>query len=170
MNLNRLLTLGLLCAAPAGCIRQELSGPPELRPGRDECAECGMIINEERCSAALLVSRDGVKEHALFDDIGCLLDYAQERPDEVLEVFVHDHTTRAWLEAERATFILADETKLKTPMGSGIAAFADPDAAELAAREFSGRTLRHTDLAQARKDWMRERFGSPDRPPAGGTR
>ena len=53
--MSRLLIIlgaGLAAASLlAGCDRAPLSGPPELRLGRDECVECGMIINDDRCSS-----------------------------------------------------------------------------------------------------------------------
>jgi copper chaperone NosL len=164
--MNRaLLLIPLLAAALSACNRTELTGPPDLRLGRDECAECGMIINEDRCSSALLISTDGTREHALFDDIGCMLDYSPELPAVIIESFVHDHPTRVWLTAHDATFILADEKSFPTPMGSGLAAFADPAAAQRAADTHAGRTLTFDALPEARREWMRNRFGSPDRAP-----
>ena len=161
--MKRALFLLTFLSTLSACTRTELTGPPNLRLGRDECAECGMIINEDRCSAALLISDDGGREHALFDDIGCMLDY--ERPVTVIETFVHDHATRAWVPASQATFILVDEKSFSTPMGSGMATFADPAQAAAAAAAHAGRTLDFSALPDARREWMRTRFGSPDRAP-----
>src|SRR5690606_35950302 len=110
-----------------GCSRGELSGPPELRVGRDECGECGVIISEDRCSSAILVERGGRREHVLFDDIGCMLDYERGRAGEfaAVDAFVHDHPTRAWVRAADAHFLFADRDLLPTPMGSGIVAYAE---------------------------------------------
>ena len=105
-----------------GCDRAQLSGPPTLRLGRDECAACGMIIDEERCSSALLVERNGLREHLAFDDIGCIAHYlaaAASLPRGAV-VYVADHRTKAWVRADRATYTRVPG--LATPMGSHIVA------------------------------------------------
>lgn len=145
--------------ALCGCDAKLISGPPQLRLGRDLCSECGMIISEERCSAALLVERVNRREYALFDDIGCMLDWERERPDEavVLERHVHDYATRQWITALEATFLLADPEKLATPMSSGFAAFSNQASAETAKTQYGGETLDEAGLASARKAWLDKR-------------
>lgn len=153
------------CAAMAllGCERPELSGPPELRLGRDECAECGMLINEDRCSSAFLVERDAVREYAHFDDIGCMLDYEHAHAAELkfLEGYVHDHATRAWCPTTTAVFLVAEREKISTPMGSGIVAFADAAAAEKARDELGARIVDQDALRALRRAWVEERRGVP---------
>ncbi len=146
-----------------GCSRGELSGPPELRVGRDECGECGMIISEDRCSSAILVERGGRREHVLFDDIGCMLDYERGRAGEfaAVDAFVHDHPTRAWVRAADAHFLFADRDLLPTPMGSGIVAYAERAAAEARRGEVGGEILDYQRLGEARRDWMWARYGRP---------
>ena len=145
----------------SGCDRSQLSGPPELRLGRDECAECGMLINEDRCSSAYLVERGGRRDHALFDDIGCMLDYAHEPPEDVrvIEGFVHDHPTRTWVPAPSAHFLMGPPPRLATPMGSGIWAFADRSQADAAQRDAGGTVLDLQGITSARRAWMEERYG-----------
>jgi nitrous oxide reductase accessory protein NosL len=146
-----------------GCERAELSGPPELRLGRDECAECGMLINEDRCSSASLVERDGVREYAHFDDIGCMLDYQHAHAADLrfLESFVHDHTTRAWCPTTTAVFLVAEREKISTPMGSGIVAFADTAAAAKARDELGARIVDQDALRALRRAWVEERRSAP---------
>ena len=36
-------------ATLASCQQTPLTGPPELKLGRQECGDCGMLINEDRC-------------------------------------------------------------------------------------------------------------------------
>jgi nitrous oxide reductase accessory protein NosL len=151
--------------ALAACVRNELSGPPELRPGRDECHECGMIINEDRFAAALLVEDRGRREHLLFDDIGCMLDSERAglAPRTVLLRFVHDHDSRAWVDAQRASFVFADADAVHTPMGSGILAFAGADAAKETQGRLGGEVMNLEQLARAREEWMVSRYGEPGR-------
>jgi nitrous oxide reductase accessory protein NosL len=164
---NRMVTSALIAAAAlGGCSRQPLSGPPELRLGREECAECGMLVSEDRFSAASLVDRDGERLYLFFDDIGCMLDYERHPPAEVefFERYVHDHATRNWLAAADASYLLAGPQRLQTPMGSGIAAFADDSAAVRAMSEFGGEVLKLDALAAARRAWMAERYGDEPLP------
>jgi copper chaperone NosL len=162
VNANYLIALSLL--ALTGCARPPLSGPPDLRLGRDECAECGMLINEDRCSSGVLTEEDGYRAHLLFDDIGCMLDAERGRLSEVtvLERYVHDHATRAWVPADGATYLFADREALPTPMGSGIVAFGSAEGAASAQQVYQGRLLTFAELVEARRVWMEERYGKPD--------
>jgi nitrous oxide reductase accessory protein NosL len=152
-------------AALSGCSRGELSGPPELRLGRDECVECGMLVSEDRSSASMLIEQYGRREYVMFDDIGCLLDYQRNRGTEFTEVesFVHDHPTGAWVAWQDALFLLADRHKLVTPMGSGLAAFASRDVALEWQARYGGELLRPGEIGEARRVWFEEMFGSPSR-------
>ena len=147
----------------AGCGRRELSGPPELRSGRDECAECGMLIHDDRAASAMLVERDRRREHLLFDDIGCMLDHERERGAlwRPVEGFVHDHATREWVGSGAAVYLLTSGAALQTPMGSGIGAFAGRAGAEEAQGQFGGEIMDYRALAAARASGARERR-SPD--------
>jgi len=166
--MNRSLT-ALLLALPvaAGCARDELAGPPDLRPGRDECVACGMLISEDRCSSALLVERNGRREHAVFDDLGCMLDYERENDGgfTVIERFARDYDARAWVPAAHATFLFADADAIQTPMASGIVAFADPAVAEQARARIGGRLMDYAALGEARRAWREARYGRPREAP-----
>ena len=101
MNLS-LRTVALLAPLLAACQRDGLSGPPTLRLGRDECAECGMAIHDEPASAAMLVEQGGRRDHLLFDDIGCMLDLERSRENELSVVgrFVHHRIGGGWIAGE----------------------------------------------------------------------
>lgn len=159
---RRLAFLTLLTVVPA-CVRSEPAGPPMLRLGRDECAECGMILSEDRCCAALLVERNARREHLLFDDLGCLVDHEQEHASEhrVVEGYVRDYATRAWLPWREAAYIHGDGDRLHTPMGFGMVAFADRAAAEHAARDLGAVVVSFNDLPRLRREWLEARYGKP---------
>lgn len=161
-----LVLLALVSLLLAGCSGEPLSGPPQLRLGRDECRECGMIISENRCSSGLLLERAGRREYVLFDDIGCMLDVERGGLDgaTVIDRFVHDYATRAWTRAADATFLLADREKLQTPMSSGMVAFSTRSAAEQARSEFGGELLDYPGLAAARKAWLDARQAAASQP------
>jgi len=147
----RLLFLVASAGLPC-CGREPLRGPPDLRPGRDQCAECGMLISEDRCSSALLLEQDGHRDYALFDDIGCMLDVERSGlgTRKVVERYVHDHNDKAWVKAEDAVFLLADPEMLNTPMGTGMIGFAKRADAESAQAKHGGRVLDYGALMAAR--------------------
>lgn len=165
-SLQRGLTAALAASLLTACDRSELAGPPTLRVGRDECAECGMLISEDRCACALLIARDDIREHLTFDDIGCLLDYKAHAPDnvQIVDAFVLDYESRAWIAAAKAYFVYADRERLHTPMASGIVALASEAAARATMDTFGGEVLTYQDVAPARRAWMEARFGRPSAP------
>lgn len=153
--------LGFLLNA---CGRAPLTGPPELRVGRDECIECGMLVAEDRFSAASLIEQDDERLYVFFDDVGCMLDYEHEKGERirVLERYVHDHASKAWVAGLDAVFVFADHEKLHTPMGSGIAAFASRPPAQTLADAHAGTLHDFASLAKARREWMWARYGKPE--------
>ena len=147
----------LACAAALpGCSEPIPSGAPTIRVGHDACIECGMMIAEDRCSAASIVEHDGIVEERLFDDIGCLLDWERGHPEEsVRSRWVHDYATRTWCDALVAGYI--DHSTVRTPMASGLLAFADGRSAVEATALHGGRPLDWAALAAARLAWLDER-------------
>lgn len=158
MTLTRLAAVGIL-AALSSCGRPPPDGPPDLRLGRDECRECGMIINEDRSAAGVQLDQDGRILPALFDDIGCMLDLEdKESGARAVGRYVHDFGHRTWLPAQDAIFLLSSETALPTPMGSGIAAFSGRSDAEAAQRSRGGVLLDYEQLRIARRAWRKDRY------------
>ncbi len=114
--------------------------PPEIRYGEDVCDACQMIISDPRFAAATVVEVDGASQARRFDDIGDLLEYHREDPDlVVLAWYVHDYDSEAWLDARRAHYVRAEG--IRSPMGFGLAAFAEPERAEAFAAEMAGEVL-----------------------------
>ena len=142
-----LLTLALVaCAAPT----VDPSTPPEIVYGEDVCDRCGMIINDERFAASVVVETAPKEyEHLLFDDIGDMFAYTQEEGEHVkiVSYFVHDFNSKAWLDARSANFVKAGS--LQTPMGFGLAAFAERAEAEIQAQTWQGEVL---DFQQASQE------------------
>jgi copper chaperone NosL len=147
-QLAAILVAMVVFASVPGCSEDITSGPPTIRFGRDECAECGMLISEERCSSAMLVRVQGHPEYLLFDDIGCMLDVESDADREIVDRFVHDHGTQEWTQAVSAWYIAADPDRLKTPMGSGLVAFAQRASAEDAAHEHGGAVKTWKDIRE----------------------
>lgn len=146
--------LGLLVS----CQQAPLSGPPELKLGHQECGDCGMLINEDRCCAAVLLDTDGHREHLLFDDIGCLLEFKTTKPNtNIIEHWVRDYSARTWVKSESAFYLMSE--KIRTPMGSWIVAFASRHAAEADQKDHGGTILNWDEVIVARREWMEARYG-----------
>lgn len=102
-------------------------GLPEIVFGSDRCDQCGMIISEARFAAAWQIGRVVRR----YDDIGCLVRGSGARlAAGEGRACVHDAAHGGWIEAASAIF--AHSPKILTPMGYGIAAFADREAAAAA--------------------------------------
>lgn len=121
----------LFCLLLSAC-GGEPTGPPEIRYGYDVCTHCRMIVSEARHAAA---ARGAGGEVARFDDLGCLVDFLEERPGETWRAWVHDGDGEL-LAAQQAFYARGPETS--TPMGSGLQAFETEDAARRFARDHGG--------------------------------
>ena len=90
------------------------------------CAFCKMAISERQYAAQMISEDEAVMK---FDDIGCMLKYqkANSGGARPAAVYVAHSRTKAWLNAEDAVFVRSET--VKTPMGSGIIAFASTDEA-----------------------------------------
>lgn len=133
-----LLTVALLTGVGA-CVGPDFDEPPIVRVGVDACDRCRMIVSDERYAAARWLPDEVA--FARYDDIGCLLaDLAsgRRRGGEGGEapggVWVHDHGTGQWIDARTAAYVRAEN--LETPMASGLAAFAETEAARAFAAGF----------------------------------
>jgi copper chaperone NosL len=116
--------------ATTGC-RQRTAWPPEPAPvqfGEDVCGACSMI-NSDPTYAAQIRTAEGTVQ--VFDDIGCMLTKAGTNTDPV-GVFVRSADGSRWLRGDSALVLKA--SGIASPMGYGFVAFADPSAAEAAAR------------------------------------
>lgn len=121
-----------------------------------------MLINEDRCSSAMLMERGGRREHLMFDDIGCMLDYEESHAEAfvVIELFVHDHGTREWLDTADAVFLVTSADELFTPMGSGIVAFGDAASAALVLERYGGQLMDYAGVRASRREWLERRRSS----------
>jgi copper chaperone NosL len=128
----------------AGCSSKlDLNEPPDIRYGEDACDRCLMIINEARYAAAYVTDEGETRR---FDDIGGMLAYHQETPEDVAVFWVHDFDTETWLKADEAHFVMSDN--LQTPMGFGIIAFTDQEQAESWALDKGGTVMSFSDLLE----------------------
>lgn len=125
MKKQVLVLVSLVLILLTACKQQaNIEEPPTILYGQDVCDRCGMIISEETYAAAYW-TKDG--DARRFDDIGGMLAYIAEEQEEIASHWVHDFPSGEWIRAEEATFLI--DSDLKTPMGFGIAAFADEEQA-----------------------------------------
>lgn len=125
--------LAALALAGPSCGGRDAAAPPVVRYGESVCADCGMIISDERFACAMIADTPSEREASLlFDDIGDMLRYEREHGDvHAVRRWVHDYSDKSWLPAEHALYVRSPA--IRSPMASGIAAFATRAAAEKAA-------------------------------------
>jgi nitrous oxide reductase accessory protein NosL len=134
------LVAACLWVAAAGCEDAPSIAPPEILLGQDVCDVCGMIISDDRYAAGLVIDRDGEYETRSFDDIGCLLMFADEHADVAVAArYVRDFRSRSWRDAETAAYLHSGH--LHTPMAFGVAALGTEADARTLAAEFPGDVL-----------------------------
>ncbi len=120
--------------------------PPEIAYGRDMCDVCGMIISEPRFAAAV-VTTDG--KTLKFDDVVEMFSFEQRHPDtRVRAWFVHDYNSQNWTNGETAWYVTSPE--IKSPMGGGIAAFADQPSAEMFANRHGAKAMSFEEIKVAK--------------------
>lgn len=117
-----------------------------------------MIINDERFSAALIIQPNHEYQTLFFDDIGDLLNHEHDNTNlAVRKRWVHDAETKRWIDADSAFYLLHDN--IRTPMMSGIAAYADATRATAKLTEFPGKVHTFPEIRTARAQWMKDRYG-----------
>lgn len=129
----------------AGCSSGQLR-PVEIRWNEEICSYCRMAVSE-REFACQWAEQSGAR--FAFDDIGCLATWLQQRsPENTGVAFVNDFNSGTWLPANEAIYLRSSE--LKTPMGSGLAAFRSPAEAERAHQLWDGKLLAWEEVRKAR--------------------
>lgn len=113
---------------------EKLSGDPKIRYGSEPCAQCGMVISDDRFAAAI---RESSSREYHFDDTGCMIVHARQSPPPAgAAYYVRDFAAGVWLDAPSASYVNAPG--IKSPMAYDIAAFSSPSAASDFARARTG--------------------------------
>ena len=130
--------LALVIGVPiAGCTAESEPKPPEIAYGHDVCDLCGMIISEPRFASALALT-DG--RTLKFDDPGEMFAYHRQNAEHAVRAwFVHDYRSEEWVRGEQAFYVFSPE--IRSPMGYGIATFAERPAAEAFAHGIGGQPM-----------------------------
>lgn len=123
-----------------GCDRQADTAPPTLHLGEDICAHCRMIVSDARFAAACIVQNDDEYTKRVFDDIGCLIRYEQEHPDDhIVQRYVKDYETTNWTTVQQAFFV--HSALIHSPMASGVLAGGTQTEADALAKRYEGQSM-----------------------------
>lgn len=130
--------LAALTLMLAGCD----SGPRPIRLGRDECAECKMTLVDAHYGAEYISARGRVY---VFDDLNCLTAFERKQPAGGRAVVADFTRAGQLIPVDQAWFL--HHANLRSPMASGLAAFATEPEVEPVRRELGGgRVLRWADV------------------------
>lgn len=118
-TMSSLLLLSLLLT---GCVREDVTGPDEVRWDREVCTRCAMAVGDRHFAAQVRGAPAGDATRVYkFDDIGCAviwLDTQSWKDDPRTEVWVTDYNSGHWIDARDATYV----TGRMSPMGYGLGA------------------------------------------------
>ena len=136
-----------LALLAASALALQGCGAPSPRPiayGEEGCAHCHMTLAQEAFGAEI-VTRTG--KVVVFDAVECLVAYLAEDADttSIHSIWVVDYAHPGELiRAEEASFLMSPS--LRSPMGAGLAAFADPGDREEAMAALGGEAMAWNDV------------------------
>ena len=140
-----LLALGIALLGVVGGVvflwPSQRTGAEPINYGRDVCGHCRMHLSQAGFAAELR-DRDGTLTK--YDDIGCMLQAMVALHHEVPEAWVEDHDSGGFLPLLSARLVRSE--RIETPMGYGIVAFKDENAAQTFARAQGGEVLALEDI------------------------
>jgi copper chaperone NosL len=102
------------------------SEPAPIRLGKDECANCKMILTDPKFGAEILTKTNKVYK---FDDVNCLNNYIKNNEkiaSQVNLIFFVDYAREGqFVQANQAFYLQSEE--LKSPMGGAVAVFTNQE-------------------------------------------
>ncbi len=111
------------------CSDPQAAGPPTLHLGEDVCAECGMSIVESKFAAAVLYEWEGLREHAVFDDVGCMKIWERTLEDtRIIDRWSGIADGDQWIDVRDGVFVVG--STVRTPMDFHIVCCSTRAAAE----------------------------------------
>lgn len=143
---RRALAILLAAAAVAGLAllvwraQTPPAGPVEPAWDRTACARCRMLVSDPAFAAQIHTPAGAVLH---FDDPGCALLHAADRPADVHALWFHHLTGDRWLPGDAAAF----RPVSPTPMGYGLGAVAPGGEGTLSPEEALAR-VRARDAAR----------------------
>jgi copper chaperone NosL len=113
------------------------SEPEAIAYGKDGCHDCKMTLVDQTFGTELITKKGKVFK---FDDLNCLLNFTNRADFDktsIRQIYVVDYAQPAKLiKADQAFFLKSD--KIRSPMGSGIAAFEQKEACLKAQQSLGG--------------------------------
>lgn len=128
----------LASAAMALLVACGSSGPGDVHWGVEECAQCQMVISDERYAAQVVDRRGNTFK---FDAIECMtafLNGGKLAASDLASVWVADGRD-SWVAAEDAHFVHSEN--IRSPMGGGLTAHTSAEAARQLQAEVGGHVL-----------------------------
>jgi len=127
-----------------GCVRTDR--PVPIERNEDQCDHCAMIITDLKYACEITKGARTWK----FDDLLCMVKYAREKKLTApgAKFWVADLNTGDWVKGEAAHYVHSPE--IRSPMGSGLAAFKSHEEASKVAASVGGKLLTFEELRQLR--------------------
>lgn len=123
-------------------------GPVEIRRGSENCAFCMMKILNEKFHSQ---SRSGKGRYYHFDSIECMSAWSLRHNDNEANHWVRDYNSGGWLDEKKA--VITQSTKIRSPMGLGLAAFANKPEAEDSIKDNNIKILDEANLNTTVSSW-----------------
>lgn len=139
--------LGLALGLPAAIILiggGKATGHEPIRFGRDSCDRCHMLIGRGGFAGERR-AKDGSLHK--YDDVGCLLLALWGAHEETTQAWVEDHAGSGFVPLIEATLVRTNGEP--TPMGYGVVAFRDRQAAASFASLHGGAVMSLEELFRA---------------------
>ncbi len=124
--------------------------PEAIRYGTDSCHTCKMTLMDHKFGAELVTSKGKVYK---FDDVNCMVDFSNSgylNDESISYTLTIDYSQPGRLiPAENAFYLQSDN--IRSPMGSGIAAFETDDARQKYNAELKGNMLNWSEVSTKAK-------------------
>lgn len=119
---------------------------PSIQFGKDDCDYCKMKLMDNHFGSALSTSKGRVYK---FDDFNCYQGFCRENSDIIPEEsFIISFDQPGNLIPMKQAFYMKS-AEIKSPMGSGIAAFSTQDACKMHESKFHSVCVTYTQLEQS---------------------
>lgn len=128
--MRKMFALILILMFSLSCKDKPVTGPEDIYYGEDICQRCKMIISEKEFAAEYTLPGGNVRK---FDDIGCMIHYisggeeGETEWDDITAYYVKDYASGEWIDGDSAYYVWGES--VKTPMGYGVIAFSEENAA-----------------------------------------
>lgn len=123
------------------------TGPRPINFGNDSCAFCKMTLMDPHYGAEIVTKKGKV---FVADDVNCLVKYIKSgslAADDIAGIYVTDYSRKGvLLDVQKAVYLRSEV--LKTPMASGLAAFANLEELNTIRTSANGKVLNWEQIQQ----------------------